>query len=115
MHPRFETMSLKLNGPIDRGVGGSEYSTSENVKTLEGRNDPSANRRQNYRKAATSPARGANSCESSTGLQLRQSGNFFRLSIFQDSFGRLTPTSISRIHADCFQYQRTALQLVDLY
>ena len=32
----FETVSLQLNDHTDRGVGGRQYGTSEDIETLQG-------------------------------------------------------------------------------
>ena len=34
-------MSLKVNDPTDRGLGGRQYGTAEDIETLKGKNDAS--------------------------------------------------------------------------
>jgi hypothetical protein len=40
----FETINLQLNDHADRGVGGRQYGTSEDIETLQGQNNTSATR-----------------------------------------------------------------------
>src|SRR5882762_1628191 len=40
----FETIRLQLNDHTDRGLGGRQYGTSENIETLQGQNNTSAAR-----------------------------------------------------------------------
>ena len=40
----FETMSLQVNDDTDRGVGGRQYGTPEDIETLQGKNNASTSR-----------------------------------------------------------------------
>jgi hypothetical protein len=40
----FETISLQLNDHTDRGVGGRQYGASEDIETLQGKNNASTSR-----------------------------------------------------------------------
>jgi hypothetical protein len=40
----FEAISPKLNDHTDRGVGGRQYGTSEDIETLQGKNNASTSR-----------------------------------------------------------------------
>src|SRR5947209_14351204 len=53
----FETISLQLNDHTDRGVGGRQYGASEDIETLEGKNN-----------ASTSRSRAVEECGSSIAL-----------------------------------------------
>ena len=40
----FETISLQLNDHTDRGVGGRQYGASEDIETLQSKNNASTSR-----------------------------------------------------------------------
>jgi hypothetical protein len=40
----FEPISLQLNDHTDRGVGGRQYGSSEDIETLQGKSNASASR-----------------------------------------------------------------------
>src|ERR1039457_7644991 len=55
----FETMSTQLNDHTDRGMGGRQYGTSEDIETLQGENNASTSRFRAVEECGSSLARRA--------------------------------------------------------
>src|SRR5258708_13394519 len=53
----FETISLQLNDHTDRGVGGRQYGASEDIETLQGKNNASTSRFRAVEECGTPLAR----------------------------------------------------------
>src|SRR6266853_2432476 len=53
----FETISLQLNDHTDRGVGGRQYGSSEDIETLQGKNNASPSRFRAVEECCSSLAR----------------------------------------------------------
>src|ERR1700730_17138456 len=52
-----ETISLQMNDHTDRGLGGRQYGTSEEIETFQGQNNPSAARLRTVEECSSSFAR----------------------------------------------------------